>query len=63
LFPFTLRFEKFLRPHFNRRNTVYFKVLAHFVLLVEQFGAGSGAVNVQQVALWWVCFGIMWLLA
>jgi hypothetical protein len=56
-------FWKFLTLHFNRRNTVYFKTMAHCACflwnVLEQVWGNECAVG----GLWWVMVGIVWLWA
>jgi hypothetical protein len=54
-FLYTLFLKTFLTLQYNRRNTVYFKTMAHCVCYVWDSLEWSGGVGVQYVALWWVC--------
>ena len=56
MFVFCIIFKTFLTLQFNRRNTVYFKMMC---AACGTFWNRFGAVSVHQLALWWVCVGII----
>ena len=62
-FPFIMLVCIFLILQFNRRKTVYFKVMTQYVCCrwssLEQFWV----VSVRQVTLWWLCVAIVVLSA
>ena len=54
-FLYRLFLKTFLTLQFNKRNSVYFKTIAHCVCCLTDIWNVYGVVSVQQVALWCVC--------